>query len=306
MTNLSFHIKRLWTKYLLDYERERHPDAAMSLEETDPVSTPNVQVGSKNPSESILPVSPRKRCRAENIEGTRIPDTVPCSGIPRMEISQHHPGGGSSNNSCGKGRSHEIITSSVTAAEQSGKMHPNPDDVSSEPTMVHNTSQVVQQWGNSLLLLLPAAGPSTNQTFQDAAVVNVDSEACKGESEDLHAASGHGGIVHEVLAQPTECTQIDASSTPTALVAGNVEVIGLEEFYKRQVSELQSKHEEKVTELNGVIKKQQQRIHELECILQSTSATARETRWYLNTLLPATVQPESRPADVKKTPPFPE
>jgi len=206
MTNLSFHMKRLWFKYLLDYERELYQVGAMQVDESEYANC-RPKMRNKRSDDQLLESLSRihnKRRRPEDAETSAPHASTDASPMTQEGIMQEA--------SAERGLQRRGLTScrvhlgEQTMAQQAhvALAAPQPQTLylaaSQPPGKDFQPQQqaAVQQCGN-ILLVLPASAPermAMNEQAAALAVANAEhQDMASGGNGQIAIAKSEGGLV---------------------------------------------------------------------------------------------------------------
>eukprot|EP00803_Ostreobium_quekettii_P003955 evm.model.scf_1224.5 EVM.evm.TU.scf_1224.5 scf_1224:42116-47812(-) len=206
MTNLSFHMKRLWFKYLLDYERELYQVGAMQVDESE-YSSSRPKMRSKRSDDQLLESLSRihnKRPRPEDPPTGVTPGAVEVSRMTREDIIQEASAEAGIPRRCLT--SCKVHLGEQTTAQQAhvAAMAPQPQALylaAGQPQGKDFQPQqqvAVQQCGN-ILLVLPASVPERMATGEQAAAVAATNaehqDGHRGGDGQIAIAKNEGGLV---------------------------------------------------------------------------------------------------------------
>lgn len=306
MTNLSFHMKRLWSKYLLDYEREMFSSGAMLTEDSSPLRQP-----CRRASGNLSDASPKAQRKRQKPNGCEEPAVGILVGQPchALETPEHNVGMEASmsvadiaaslqlrkpaslNDSgagLGAGPQTCLLGSSSLHCEASQQLQQDIQSCNSIWVVLPN-SPGVQNFaiaGETTELAVGNADQPAGGNQRSSHVPIVRSPVMKDESAVANLAQRLVAANHELSlhSQQQEPPTVEASPMG-AEAAGQVQFMSIEEWCKQRIGELCTEHTQDIKKMKDKIDDLQQRIQELEGNLSSLGSIADEARWSFNTLL---------------------
>lgn len=251
MTNLSYHVKRIYARCLLPYERSICPDLAMSDELDQPGPFTNKRCVDEHIFYGPALVTRNKRQRSNGKGGKRDQDDggeIDAAGglLPEgREFDEMHRG----------------LEGMCPADEAS--MDTKRDSPIQNVETVETEQAAAMLWGLRRSDIKELKGP-----------IKLESQL---------ASAGRSGTDPE----RSEGNCLAVSVSADEMQGGQVDSFGLEDWYQRKMAEMQRGHEEEVKSLKRDLDNMRRRMERFEATLTQKEAAYQECRWCFEGLLKA-------------------
>lgn len=307
MTNLSFHMKRLWSKYLLEYERELYVEGAMVTEDTDHSRQPIWKTADHTSDASSM--GPRKMAKTGSCDkavATQLVGQCLLGQDSIMQDAQAADGASedspicpqvtvrlnSENQTCISG-SMQLHSESPQQLQQ--EVHPYKNVWLVVPTSVAESLAVSSQ---TVEVGTGSEGSFGEHTQSPRSIAVVQSSMLKDDPLP-ESFQGEQTRVTANLGVQLQDQQEDPAPVepPSAVVdaGGHMQLMCLDEWYKQRLEELRANHEEDMTKMKETIDSLKSRISVLEGNLTAMGSMAEGARICFNALLQA-VQSSAAPS----------
>lgn len=250
MTNLSYHVKRIYARCLLPYERSVCPDLAMSDELDQPGPFTNKRCVDEHIFYGPALVTRNKRQRSNGKGSKREDEGVDIDAL-----------GGQT----GSGRDLEEVNrvGETLCPADEASMDTKQDSPMQNVDTVETEQAAAMLWGLRRSDIKELKGP-----------IKLESQL---------GSAGRSGTDPD----RSEGNCLAVSVSADEIHGGHVDSFGLEDWYQRRMAEMQRGHEEEVNSLKRDLDNMRQRMERFEAALTKKEAAYQECRWCFEGLLKA-------------------